>query len=44
MFCEQAVNNLLTTPFSFTLSEERNAVCTWAEEVEDYCMNREPRC
>lgn len=36
MFCEQAVNNLLTTPFSFTLSEERNAVCTWAEEVEDY--------
>lgn len=36
VFCEQAVNNLLTTPFSFTLSEEKNAACTWAEEVEDY--------
>lgn len=36
IFCEQAVNNLLTTPFSFTLSEEKNAACTWAEEVEDY--------
>ena len=36
LFCEQAVNNLLTTPFSFTLSEERNATCTWADEVEDY--------
>lgn len=36
LFCEQAVNNLLTTPFSFTLAEEKNAVCTWAEEVEDY--------
>ena len=36
LFCEQAVNNLLTIPFSFTLSEEKNAVCTWAEEVEDY--------
>lgn len=36
VLCEQAVNNLLTTPFSFTLSEEKNAACTWAEEVEDY--------
>lgn len=36
IFCEQTVNNLLTTPFSFTLSEEKNAACTWAEEVEDY--------
>ena len=36
LFCEQAVNNLLTTPFSFTLSEEKNAVCIWADEVEDY--------
>ena len=34
--CEQAVNNLLTTPFIFTLSEEKNAVCEYACHVGKY--------
>lgn len=36
IFCEQAVNNLLATPFSFTPDEEKNAVCSWADGVESY--------
>lgn len=34
--CEQIVDNLLTTPFAFTLSEERNAVCEYATQVGTY--------
>ena len=34
--CEQIVDNLLTTPFVFTLSEERNAVCEYANQVGAY--------
>ena len=34
--CEQIVDNLLTTPFAFTLSEERNAVCQYATQVGTY--------
>ena len=34
--CEQIVDNLLTTPFTFTLSEERNAVCQYATQVGTY--------
>lgn len=34
--CEQAVNNLLTIPFTFTLSEEKNAVCEYACQAGKY--------
>ena len=34
--CEQIVNNLLTKPFSFTLEEERNAFCEYADRLGKY--------
>lgn len=34
--CEQIVDNLLMPPFVFTLSEEKNAACEWADRVESY--------
>ena len=34
--CEQIVNNLLTKPFSFTLEEERNASCEYADRLGKY--------
>ena len=34
--CEQIVNNLLTKPFSFTLEEERNASCEYADQLGKY--------
>lgn len=34
--CEQASGNRLTTPFHFTCSQERDSVCTLADETEDY--------
>ena len=34
--CEQAVHNSLSEPFTYTLSEEKNAVCQLADRVETY--------
>ena len=34
--CEQAVNNFLTEPFVFTYSQEKEAQCPLADEVENY--------
>ena len=34
--CEQAVNNSASQHFSYTLSEEKNAVCTIADKVGTY--------
>ena len=34
--CEQIVNNLLSKPFSFTLEEERNASCEYADRLGKY--------
>ena len=34
--CEQAVNNFLTKPFVFTYSQEKEAQCPLADEVENY--------
>ena len=34
--CEQAVNNFLTEPFVFTYSQEKEAQCPLAGEVENY--------
>lgn len=36
IYCEQAVDNVLTSPFTFTLQEERDAVCTYTGEVGAY--------
>lgn len=34
--CEQAAHNSLSEPFTYTLSEEKNAVCQLADRVETY--------
>ena len=34
--CEQAVNNFLAEPFVFTYSQEKEAQCPLADEVENY--------
>ncbi len=36
IYCKQIVDNLLIPPFVFTLSEERNAMCEYADKVETY--------